>query len=175
MKKLLVIPIGQVEKDILEYLMKKLKEFLPVRSEAGQEIPVPKGAFNAKRRQYHSSIILDELEGFKKRSGCDRVLGITAEDLYVPRLNFVFGEAGIITGAAVVSIARLGQEFYGLKPDRPLLYLRTLKEAIHELGHTYGLDHCRKRSCIMFFSNSISDTDRKGPGFCESCRESLGI
>jgi len=50
---------------------------------------------------------------------------------------------------------------------------RALKEAVHELGHLLGLPHCDNPRCIMFFSNTLADTDRKGPGFCPACRGKL--
>ena len=50
-----------------------------------------------------------------------------------------------------------------------------LKEMIHELGRVYGLDHCSYPKCIMYFSNSISDTDRKTAEFCDICKNTLEI
>lgn len=175
MKKIFVIPVGPVKKVLLGYVTKEIQKFLPLRAEKGQEIPMPEGSFNARRGQYHSSVILRKLEAIKRRGGYGRVIGITTEDLYVPQLNFVFGEAGVMAGVAVISICRLRQEFYGLKADSPLLHLRALKEVVHELGHTCGLDHCPNNQCIMYFSNDIGDTDGKGPGFCKDCKETLGI
>jgi len=50
---------------------------------------------------------------------------------------------------------------------------RAVKEAVHELGHTFGLDHCSDPRCVMHFSNMLADTDRKGREFCPSCRARL--
>nr|WP_243666411.1 matrixin family metalloprotease [Vulcanisaeta sp. JCM 16159] len=48
-----------------------------------------------------------------------------------------------------------------------------LKEVLHELGHSFGLDHCADPRCVMYFSNTIEDTDRKGPGYCQRCMARL--
>jgi archaemetzincin len=99
----------------------------------------------------------------------ERVLGVVDVDLYATDLNFVFGEADPKEGVAVISLARLRQEFYDLPPNQALFQERTLKEAIHELGHTYGLGHCPDSTCVMHFSNSLEDTDKKSWRFCNKC------
>jgi archaemetzincin len=69
-----------------------------------------------------------------------------------------------------VSLARLKQEFHGLPPDRALFYSRLRKECLHELGHTFGLIHCRSRECVMSLANTVADVDRKGSDFCRYCQ-----
>jgi archaemetzincin len=100
----------------------------------------------------------------------ERVVGIADVDLYVPRLNFVFGEADVGAGTAIVSLCRLRQEYYGLAPDEALFLERATKEIVHELGHTFGLGHCPNNKCVMHFSNSLADTDLKEAYFCNECR-----
>lgn len=90
-------------------------------------------------------------------------------DAYSNGLNFVFGEAHRGGGVGAVYLSRLRQEFYGFSPDTRLFRQRIIKEAVHELGHVFGLLHCEKRSCIMHFSNSLRDTDFKDPYFCNRC------
>jgi archaemetzincin len=126
--------------------------------------------FDRDRRQYNSTKILQSLSTMIKGQDLSRVLGVTSLDLYVPSLNFVFGEAQCPGNVAVISTCRLDPKFYG-QTDRSLLFQRALKEAVHELGHTFGMGHCKDHICVMFFSNSIYDTDRKHEKFCHGCSE----
>lgn len=62
-----------------------------------------------------------------------------------------------------------------MKPNPELFKLRALKEALHELGHTFGLMHCPNSYCVMHFSNSIVDTDMKKAEYCFNCRFKLAV
>jgi archaemetzincin len=174
MRRVLIVPIGVIDPDILHSISKIIEEVFPLRAEVGKGMPVPHHCYNSNRRQYHATPMLKEMQGLKQK-GFERVLGVTDVDLYEPDLNFIFGEAAVYQGVAVISLARLREEFYGRHPDKRLLLQRAGKEAVHELGHTYGLDHCPNPKCIMYFSNRLRDTDVKGPGFCRLCKDNLGI
>ena len=132
-------------------------------------IPVPPESFEARRNQYYSTKILKEMLGDVPQDAL-KLLGVTDEDLCIPILTYVFGEAQVGGTAAVVSLARLRQEHYGLTPDRPLLLERLRKESLHELGHTFGLIHCPLRECVMYLSNTVVDVDTRGRDFCMACR-----
>jgi len=125
-------------------------------------------AFDAGRQQYYSTAIIQRLE--RTADPDARVLGVTACDLYVPVLTFVFGEAQLDGNCAVVSTARLGEEFYGLPARADLLRERLVKEASHELGHTFGLRHCADWRCVMTSSHAVERLDVKGADFCAACR-----
>jgi len=99
-----------------------------------------------------------------------RMIGISAVDLYIPILKYVFGEAQVGGPCAVISYYRLRQEFYGLDPDQELLRQRLLKEAVHELGHTFGLRHCQDYRCAMASAHAVEWIDIREGVLCEICR-----
>ncbi len=172
MKGILIVPIGSIDSGILKDISDAVEKTFQVKAEIGKEISVPQNSYNPERKQYYSTLILDVMKVVRSKD-FDRILYVADVDLYVPELNFVFGEADTISGIAVISLTRLREEFYGHHSDKKLLHERAVKEAIHELGHTYGFPHCADPDCVMYFSNTLSDTDRKGPGFCNNCKSGL--
>jgi archaemetzincin len=168
---LLIVPFGTIRKEVLVFLQNELIRIFGFDVRIAREEPIPQYAFDPKRRQYHSTKILEWLKNIPVMD--TRILGIIDLDLYVPELNFVFGEADVAHGVCIISLVRLRQEFYGLPKNENLFLERALKEAVHELGHTYRLGHCGDTRCIMHFSNSLSDTDIKGPDFCPRCNLKL--
>jgi archaemetzincin len=119
------------------------------------------------RNQYYATAILQAMLNLDGLPG--RVLAVTGIDLFVPVLTFVFGEAQLPGRCAVVSIHRLQDEFYGLPPNASALRERLLKEAVHELGHTYGLLHCDDWECVMSSSHGVERLDVKSAQFCAAC------
>lgn len=134
-------------------------------------------AFDPVRNQYSSTVILERLDGLvaADRQGDRRVLAVTALDLYVPILTFVFGEAQLAGRCAVVSFHRLREDFYGLPLNQALLDKRLTKEAVHELGHTFGLRHCSNWGCVMASSHSVARLDLKTPYFCPACQRQVAM
>ena len=122
---------------------------------------LPPSAYDRDRGQFRAERLLALVRGLDGR----RILAVTGRDLYAEGLNFVFGIADAPGRAAVISLARLR----GGGADEETFRTRAVKEALHELGHTLGLPHCPNPLCLMHFSNSLDDTDRKSSRLCEAC------
>jgi len=166
--------IGDVPYSVISHLAESLNEIFATDVRIGNAVPIPPGSYDPARRQYLSGAFLEGLaSAFPGSDG--KVLGVTRVDLYTPGLNFVFGQAQLNGRFAVISTARLDPAFWGEGPDSALFRRRVLKEAVHELGHTYGLEHCPDPKCVMHFSNSIADTDLKDTSFCERCARRIGL
>ena len=165
-----IVTFSDIDEATLQFLLLKLHEIFKIDVVVHGQLSLPSQAFNALRKQYLASSLLEALL-FTKDMPSEIVLGITKEDLYEPNLNFVFGIATPLYGLALISTKRLHNSFYGLREDEELYLKRVLTEAVHEIGHTLGLTHCPNPHCVMHFSNSLQDTDKKGYRFCPSCWE----
>jgi archaemetzincin len=168
--KITLKPLGDVADGTMEKLKDKVGGIFHCPVELEDGFGDLAQAHSPERKQHLSSKLLASL-GKSERE--ERVVGIADVDLYVPRLNFVFGEADMVSGTAIVSLCRLRQEYYGLAPDEALFLERATKEIVHELGHTFGLGHCPNNKCVMHFSNSLADTDLKEAHFCSKCRPKI--
>ncbi len=175
MLNLVILPIECDDKSILTQIQKGVSIAFPNLSCSigpGSK-GLLEGCFNSKRGQYNASRVLQKMSRQVRLHPRDSFLGVTSVDLYVPDMNFVFGLAGMSERVGLISLNRLKSETYGGEPDHVLFVDRAVKEAVHEMGHVFGLSHCRRSSCVMYFSNSIYDTDRKGRVFCSSCKANI--
>lgn len=169
-ERILICSIGAVEHGLLVFLAKRLSVDCGFTFEVGPPLEIPSDAYHVGRCQYNAKTILKGLT-CGPRFGCQRVLGLTPVDLFVPILKYVYGLAQIEGPCAVVSTYRLDPCYYDAPSDQKIFYQRVHKTALHELGHTVGLTHCRSRRCVMYSSVRIDDTDAKDGAFCATCAE----
>ncbi len=182
-KKIYIRKIGDINNTILEELKDGLNKIfnkfnLSIKI-LNDEMPLKQSDYNKARQQYFADPILNRLFQYSINKQFFRTLGILDVDIYSAGLNFVFGIATApenkllkFYGTCIISVTRLRQEFYNYESNEELFKSRTLKEAVHELGHTFGLRHC-KNYCIMRFSNHLGETDEKPVEYCDSCLSKL--
>jgi archaemetzincin len=168
MSRLSLMPVGDVDMRAIEILAARCEQEFGWTVMIDAPIAMPDAAFDAKRNQYEAIHILRAVIE-RTRPDAVRTLGVVNNDLFIPMLTFVFGQAQLKGKVALMSLARLRQEYYGLPPNGPLYLKRVEKEALHELGHTFGLIHCTNKDCVMALSNSIQQVDIKAAEYCRSC------
>lgn len=173
MRSLDLVAIGAVPASLLSRVADGVHRAFRVRVAIRQASFELAAAFHPERQQYHSTELLRLLRSDTTDSL--PVLGITPADLYIPILKYVFGEAELGGRAAVVGYHRLRDEFYGLPGNAEILAERTLKEAVHEFGHTLRLTHCDDFSCVMASAHSVEWVDLKTAAFCRGCARKLAV
>ena len=162
-----IVPIGEPDFDAITAIADEIRGAFGTDVACVRAWLDARPAYDPGRNQYSSRQMIRMLRDHVPEP--QRVLGVTTLDLFMPVLTFVFGEAELGGRAAVVSIHRLSQAYYGLPESIPLIHERAVKEALHELGHTWGLIHCVDYRCVMRASRAVEDIDLKGHEFCWSC------
>jgi archaemetzincin len=117
---------------------------------------------NTGNEQFLTRFIRDQLARNKPRDAI-AVLALTPTDLWPGKgWNFVFGQGSFHEGVGVWSLHRMGD------PElEPRTFLRrTLKIAVHETGHMFGIRHCTEFECGMNGCNHQEEADSQPMWFC---------
>jgi len=158
------------------HLISRLKTSLESTFDCAVEIRQKIGnlryAYNRKRKQYISPTLLSHLNRVKRDNG-DKILGVVNVDLYSPGYDFVYGEADVHCGVATLSTFRLISENPDGDADEDLFEERVIREATHEVGHLFGMDHCKNQQCLMRTCTCVSEVDEAGNLFCNECEKKL--
>ena len=163
-----ISPIGNIDSSLTDSIGREVQRIFGYRTEVVSRIAQLDFALNFERQQYYSTLILEKLTAVASARDI-KLLGITTVDLFIPILTYVYGEAQIGGKACIISTCRLS-EGRSSSDSGHRLHDRAVKEALHELGHTFKLRHCPERSCIMHYCRSIQDVDRKSDHLCRHCR-----
>jgi len=163
-----VSPICDLDETLLEQVRRDVHRMFGFRTEIISLLNDADFALDPVRNQYHSTVILKRLSELAPVQAI-KVLAIARVDLFIPILTHVYGEAQLDGRACIISTRRLNE---GLSPvsTHETFNSRVVKEAIHELGHTFNLRHCRDHSCAMHYCRTIGDVDRKSDQFCRYCK-----
>jgi archaemetzincin len=166
-----LVPIGPISPSRAEDLAARLSRRVSIPCHVDATLSDSATTRLPDRDQLDADALLKDLEA---RAEGDAVLvGLTPLDMGIPIFTFVFGRARQGGRAAVVSLARLEPDFYGLPADAEKTAQRTVNEVLHELGHVASLRHCENAACLMRFAASVDRVDVRGSAFCQACAARL--
>jgi archaemetzincin len=168
---IIISPIGSQDPCILSLVRREIGNLFGYKTEIIPLLENIDFAIDVDRNQYYSTKVLERLAE-KAPPNTIKVLAITANDLFIPILTHVFGEAQLGGKASIISTYRLTKDLPSMDVNKAL-EKRIVKESIHELGHTFKLRHCKDNHCIMHYSRSLNDVDQKSNQFCRYCRRLL--
>lgn len=168
-----IVPIGNVPMININAAVSALESIYDCDTTIIDEQELPEDAYNHPRDQYEAGVLIDLVADVG--SG-ERALGITEHDLFYRRRNYVFGLAYLGGTSSVISTHRLKIVPDGgitTQPESEIATDRIRKEAVHELGHTLGLEHCDNSRCAMNFSPTVREVDIKEEMLCGSCSREI--
>ena len=167
-----LVPVGALPPTVLPELRDDLASCLHREVHLADSALDPGPAFDAERRQYLATELLCQL--LEPLPGpCEHRIAVAAVDLFLPVFTHVFGTAQLGGHVGVASLYRLRPEYAGAPQDVGRMRERLAKEVLHELGHTFGLVHCRQPWCVMAASRLPEHIDLKDLRFCDTCAEFL--
>lgn len=174
MTEITIAPINFSNPELIDKIIPELKKFLAAAISINP-LTIDLGfAYSVERGQYYSTKILQYLLPYSEKL-TGKLTALVEVDLYIPVFTYVFGEAQLNGKVSLVSLCRLHEEFYSGITDEKLLIERTVKEILHELGHNFGLIHCKDWDCVMHSSLGIEEVDIKGIDYCESCKSKISL
>ena len=166
-KHIIISPIGNFDSKLIQRVGQEIHRILGYRTQTRSVLKDVDFAFDSSRNQHYSTLILEKLADLVPPQAI-KILAISRVDLFIPILTHVYGEAQLGGKACIVSTHRLKE---GLGADILEIFIqRVVKEAIHELGHTFNLRHCKDNSCCMHYCRAIKDVDRKSEQLCRYCQ-----
>lgn len=167
--KIAVLYYTPINKDLRAELIKNITATYNCSVTEIKGIATPPSAAICKPRgRYSASVLLANLNTY---NGYDKVIGITAKDICTPSNGVVdwgiMGLANLTGKACVISTFRIKTA------NKVLFNDRFIKVALHEMGHTMGLPHCKfSRTCFMEAAEgTIKSVDRESRFLCSNCKK----
>jgi archaemetzincin len=168
---ILISPVGDLSVELVDAISGEIRRVFGFTTAVDSILKDLSFALDQNRHQHQSTLILEHLSAIAPTEAL-KVIAIAQVDLFIPILTHVYGEAQLGGTACIVSTFRLNEGRSGINVS-PKYIDRIVKEAIHELGHTFNLRHCPEDSCIMHYCRNEEDVDRKSDELCRYCKVML--
>lgn len=168
MESVVLIMLTDMQPDIIDALTKALQTGFDRKIDVKFQLGSLRYAYDPSRDQYISPKILARLNRIKKPPG-DRIIAVADVDMYSPGYDFIYGEADVNAGTATLATKRLQFESNGSVSLAEVTRTRIVREALHEVGHLFGLIHCSRSDCVMRTCTCQEEVDAANGGFCPAC------
>lgn len=172
MQEIVLAPINFSNPELIDKIVTELGKFLPYKIRLNTLQLDISFAYSTERKQFYSTKIIQHLIPYSENVD-GKFTALVEVDLFIPVFTYVLGEAQLNGKVSIVSLARLHEEIYSGISDEKLLIERTVKEILHELGHNFGLIHCKDWDCVMHSSMGIEEVDIKGIDYCANCKSMI--
>ena len=143
----------------------KVNQLKPKSLPAQLEEPEQRMIDYPPHRQIRTGWVMDAVLKPELPRDAAAMVAFTNEDLYPDSsMYYVFGQASLEDRVGVWSLYRLDDQ-----ADFNRFLSRTLKIAVHEVGHMFSMRHCTKYECVMSGTNHLAETDRRPMDACPEC------
>lgn len=168
-------PLGPVKPEDIARVQAGIRALYAVNVEVLPEKPMPKSAYYPPRDRYKAERLLDAL-AVDPDKRFTKIIGLTTRDISTSKDDIedwgIFGLGELGGRSCVVSTFRLRAG----KATEPVFQARLVKVVNHELGHTFGLDHCPAAGCLMQDAGGkIATVDGESGKPCAGCAARLPL
>ncbi len=167
-----LVPLGEVPQQTIDATEQGLREHAPVEVVVEALRWPPDTAKSPRKGAWQASVLLDWLDGLSIGGG-GKVMALTEAEIVTRKGNHptwgILGMGSIDGRCSVVSTYRMRRRWENGGAPESLVRERLWKVAIHELGHTLGLEHCPVRGCLMEDGHGTVQTVDRGQALCADC------
>lgn len=166
-------PMGTVDKKVIQSMEAGIKGLYHVDIKVLERINLPSVAYYRPRARYRAEKLLYHLDSLET-GDYFRIVGITEKDISTTKGSYedwgILGLGEMGGNICVISTFRMGRG----KVSEKQFFERLVKVVNHELGHTFGLEHCAVKSCLMEDAKgTVRTVDGETGALCPSCGKKL--
>lgn len=161
-EKVVFVFFNNCDKTWQKYLVDKVSTFYNVTGYYNTSINLPKEAYYKPNNRYRADSLLSFLSRYNLKF--DRIIAVTDKPISCTRDGW---EDRSVLGLAFPSLKRCVVSSFKLHTDID----KCLNVILHEVGHTYGLNHCPTTTCFMSVGKVVNT--KYGPVLCKTCTNLL--